>query len=92
MDTPGIDSFGLEDLKHRELVKYFSEWEDINQQYFFCKFKNCRHDCEPDCGIRRFLVNLRKDSEDFEHISSRLMLWKKLMFTINKKNVENNRS
>ena len=92
MDTPGIDSFGLEDLKHRELVKYFSEWEDINQQYFFCKFKNCSHDCEPDCGIRRFLVNLRNDSEDFEHISSRLMLWKKLMFTINKKNVENNRS
>ena len=92
MDTPGIDSFGLEDLKHRELVKYFSEWEDINQQYFFCKFKNCSHDCEPDCGIRRFLVNLRNDSEDFEHISSRLMLWKKLMFTINKKSVENNRS
>ena len=92
MDTPGIDSFGLEDLKYRELVKYFSEWEDINQQYFFCKFKNCSHDCEPDCGIRRFLVNLRKDSEDFQHISSRLMLWKKLMFTINKKNVENNRS
>ena len=92
MDTPGIDSFGLEDLKHRELVKYFSEWEDINQRYFFCKFKNCSHDCEPDCGIRRFLVNLRNDSEDFEHISSRLMLWKKLMFTINKKNVENNRS
>ena len=52
MDTPGIDSFGLEDLKYRELVKYFSEWEDINQQYFFCKFKNCSHDSEPDCGIR----------------------------------------
>ena len=92
MDTPGIDSFGLDDLKYGELVKYFSEWEEINQQYFFCKFKNCSHDCEPDCGIRRFLVNLRNDSEDFQHISSRLMLWKKLMFTINKKNVENNRS
>ena len=61
MDTPGIDSFGLEDLKYRELVKYFSEWEDINQQYFFCKFKNCSHDCEPDCGIRKFLVNLRNE-------------------------------
>ena len=92
MDTPGIDSFGLEDLKHRELLKYFSEWEDINQQYFFCKFKNCSHDSEPDCGIRKFLVNLRNDSEDFEHMSSRMMLWKKLMFTINKKSVKNNRS
>ena len=92
MDTPGIDSFGLEDLKYHELVKYFSEWEDINQQYFFCKFKNCSHDSEPDCGIRRFLVNLRNDSEDFEHMSSRIMLWKKLMFTINKKSVENNRN
>ena len=92
MDTPGIDSFGLDGLKHGELIKYFSEWEEINQRYFFCKFKNCRHDYEPDCGIRRFLVSLKKDSEDFQHISSRLMLWKKLMFTINKKNVENNRS
>ena len=48
---PGIDSFGLEDLKHGELVKYFSEWKEKNQQYFFCKFKTCRHDCEPECGI-----------------------------------------
>ena len=92
MDTPGIDSFGLENLKYRELVKYFSEWENINQQYFFCKFRNCSHDSEPDCGIRKFLVNLINDSEDFEHMSSRIMLWKKLMFTINKKSVENNRS
>ena len=92
MDTPGIDSFGLEDLKYRELVKYFSEWEDINQQYFFCKFKNCSHDCEPDCGIRKFLLVLGNESEDFQHISRRLMLWKKLMFTINKKSVGNNRN
>ena len=92
MDTPGIDSFGLEDVSYRELVNYFSEWQDINQQYFFCKFKNCSHDCEPECGIQRFLVNLRNESEDFQHVSSRLTLWKKLMFTINKKSVENNRN
>ena len=92
MDTPGIDSFGLEGLKQRELIEYFSEWEDINQQYFFCKFKNCSHDCEPDCGIRKFLLVLGNESEDFQHISRRLMLWKKLMFTINKKSVGNNRN
>ena len=92
MDTPGIDSFGLDDLKYGELIRYFSEWEEINQRYFFCKFKNYRHDNEPDCGIRRFLVSLRKDSEDFQHIFSRLMLWRKFMFAINKKNVKNNRS
>ena len=92
MDTPGIDSFVLEDLNHRELVKYFSEWDDINQRYFFCKFKNCSHDCEPDCGVRRFIANLRNDSKEFEHISSRLMLWKKLMLSLNRKNVGNNRN
>ena len=92
MDTPGIDSFGLEDLNHRELVKYFSEWEAINQQHFFCKFKNCSHDSEPDCGIQKFLANLRNDSEDFDHMSGRIMLWRKLMLTINKKSVGNNRS
>ena len=92
MDTPGIDSFGLEDLKHRELVNYFSEWEDINQHYYVCKFKNCSHDSEPGCGVRRFLANIRDDSEYFEQLSSRLILWKKLMFTLNKKSVENNRN
>ena len=85
MDTSGIDSFGLDDLKHGDLIKYFSEWEEINQRCFFCKFKNCRHDYEPDCGIRRFLVSFRKDSEDFQHISSRLMLWKKLCLPLIKK-------
>ena len=92
MDTPGMDSFGLENLKRPELMQYFSEWEDINKRYFFCKFKDCIHDREPDCGVRRFIVDLRNDSEDFDHISKRLMLWKKLMFTLNKKSVENNQS
>ncbi|MDA9689320.1 ribosome small subunit-dependent GTPase A [Betaproteobacteria bacterium] len=92
IDTPGIDSFGLESLRCHELAKYFSEWEEINQQNFFCKFKDCRHDCEPGCGVQNFLINLKNDSENFEHLYRRLMLWRKLMFTINKKNVENNRS
>ena len=39
MDTPGIDSFGLDDLEHGELTEYFSEWEEINQRYFFVSLK-----------------------------------------------------
>ena len=35
MDTPGIDSFGLEDLKYRELIKYFSEWEEYKSAILF---------------------------------------------------------
>ena len=39
MDTPGIDSFGLDDLKNGDLIKYSSEWEEINQRYFFVSLK-----------------------------------------------------
>ena len=53
MDTPGIDSFGLDDLKYGELIKYFSEWEEINQRYFFCKLKTAV-----------MIVNLIAESED----------------------------
>ncbi len=60
--------------KYRELVKYFSEWEDINLQYFFCKFRDYAYDCQPDCGIRRFLVKLGNDSEGFNYISTCLVL------------------
>ena len=39
MDTPGIDSFGLEDVKRYELVKYFCEWEEIIRITLFVNSK-----------------------------------------------------
>lgn len=46
IDTPGIRSFGLRELSRREVAAYFPEFEG-----FACKFRNCSHLHEPECGV-----------------------------------------
>ncbi len=48
IDTPGIKSFGVWDLKEQDLRSYF---EEIHRESAKCKFPDCRHDNEPDCAI-----------------------------------------
>ena len=48
LDTPGIKSFGVWDLKEHDLRSYFVE---IAKEARFCKFPNCRHRGEPGCAI-----------------------------------------
>ncbi len=48
IDTPGIKSFGVWDLKEQDLRSYFDE---IHAESSRCKFPDCRHDNEPDCAI-----------------------------------------
>lgn len=48
IDTPGIKSFGLWDLKKDEVEKYFSE---IYAQGRSCKYPNCSHTNEKDCAV-----------------------------------------
>lgn len=64
IDTPGIKSFGVWDLKPEELKKYFSE---INQYGQNCKFLDCSHLHEKGCAVLEALENgellpLRYDS------------------------------
>lgn len=49
IDTPGIKSFSLWDVSSEELSSYFS---DLHQFASECKFDNCTHTHEPDCGVR----------------------------------------
>ena len=49
IDTPGIKSFGLWDVKSDEVKNYFSE---IDAQSTQCKFPDCRHIDEPDCAVK----------------------------------------
>lgn len=49
IDTPGIRSFGIWDLKREDLENYFPE---ISTMSAGCKFPNCTHTHEPDCAIR----------------------------------------
>ncbi len=46
IDTPGIRSFGLWDSGQEEITASFHEFAQ-----YTCRFRNCRHLTEPDCGV-----------------------------------------
>ncbi len=48
IDTPGIRSFGLWNLKEDELPWYFPEFAAVAR----CKFGNCTHTHEPGCSVK----------------------------------------
>ena len=50
IDTPGIKSFSLWDITSSEISNYFS---DLQQYSTECKFINCTHTHEPDCGVKK---------------------------------------
>lgn len=50
IDTPGIKSFGLWDLKTEEIAAYFPEILALSHQ---CKFPDCAHINEPDCAVKK---------------------------------------
>ncbi len=49
IDTPGIREFGLWQLNLAELTAYFPDFDDAAAG---CRFSNCSHTHEPDCGVR----------------------------------------
>lgn len=52
IDTPGIKSFGVWDLKEQDLRHYFGEIDEESRR---CKFPDCRHQGEPGCVIPQAL-------------------------------------
>lgn len=52
IDTPGIKSFGLWDLKKEEISAYFPEILVLSPK---CKFLDCSHLNEPGCAVQRAL-------------------------------------
>ena len=48
IDTPGIRDFGIIDLEKTEIGHYFPE---IRQYMPTCKFNDCTHQNEPECGV-----------------------------------------
>lgn len=50
IDSPGLQEFGLHHLSLPELEHGFREFRPLLGS---CRFRNCRHDREPDCVIRR---------------------------------------
>ncbi|MDA3930517.1 MAG: ribosome small subunit-dependent GTPase A [Prolixibacteraceae bacterium] len=49
VDTPGIRSFGMIDMKDDDVSHYFPEIFAISEA---CKFNNCTHTHEPGCNVK----------------------------------------
>lgn len=52
IDSPGLQEFGLSHLSAGEIEHAFLELRPLLGQ---CRFRNCRHDREPDCAVRTAL-------------------------------------
>ena len=50
VDTPGIRELGLVQIEPSELSLYFPEMIEPRQD---CRFYNCTHFHEPDCGVKK---------------------------------------
>lgn len=52
VDTPGIKSFGVWDLRSEEIEGYFSEIHEVG---LHCKFADCTHTHEDQCAVQQAL-------------------------------------
>jgi len=48
IDTPGVRSFGVSDIEASELASLYPEMIPFVEK---CRFSNCTHRDEPDCGV-----------------------------------------
>jgi ribosome biogenesis GTPase len=53
IDTPGIRSLGLDYIDKYSLSCYFPEFEEFRE---FCKYPDCLHEYEPNCGIKEAML------------------------------------
>ncbi len=49
IDSPGLQEFGLGHLDRQEIEQAFREFRPFLGE---CRFRDCRHDREPDCALR----------------------------------------
>lgn len=52
LDTPGFSSLQLFDVSRETLKDYYTEFDDYSSE---CRFLDCIHQNEPDCGIKNAL-------------------------------------
>lgn len=50
-DTPGFTSLDINEIEGDKLKDYFPEFK----AFINCRFPNCMHDSEPDCGVKEAL-------------------------------------
>lgn len=62
IDSPGLQEFGLGHLDRHEIEHAFRELRPLAG---LCRFRDCRHDREPDCVVRDALQKGRIDERRF---------------------------
>lgn len=62
IDTPGVRSWGLFDVDRDSLAESFPEFARAGR----CRFRDCTHTVEPDCGVQRALADGVVDRERYE--------------------------
>ncbi len=55
-DTPGFTSFDILEVEEDELDLHYPEMEKLKGQ---CYYDDCRHVKEPDCAVRKALLEGR---------------------------------
>jgi ribosome biogenesis GTPase / thiamine phosphate phosphatase len=63
IDTPGIRSFGVWDLKKEEVVDFFPEIVALSPH---CRYPDCSHMTEPDCAVQKALEEEKISALRFE--------------------------
>lgn len=63
MDTPGFSSLYVNEISAQELWRYFPEMKAVGKN---CRFTDCSHMQEPDCGVKQALSQGKIRKERYE--------------------------
>lgn len=72
-DTPGFSSL---DFKHLDPVHLASSVPDFDPHWQSCRFRNCLHQSEPGCGVKKALENKEISQIRYDHYLETLALIK----------------
>ncbi len=64
IDSPGLQEFGLAHLTRGAIELGFSEIAALDGQ---CRFRDCRHETEPDCALKAAIATGKVDARRLEH-------------------------
>lgn len=64
IDSPGLQEFGLAHLTRGEIELGFAEFQ---AHLGHCRFRDCRHENEPDCAIKAAVVSGAIDARRLTH-------------------------
>ncbi|MGC3964591.1 MAG: ribosome small subunit-dependent GTPase A [Rhodocyclaceae bacterium] len=63
IDSPGLQAFGLAHLSREDIESGFRE---IRPLLGSCRFRDCRHESEPDCAVRAAVASGDFDARRYE--------------------------